>query len=107
VEDGLRRVEEAEPIRPAVIVGAAVGILLRELEPIGRVLGGARAALVLAVLAHEEAALEDVILGSETDAVRVAVAPREGLDRYLRVLGVELGAQDRPVADAGAGCAVE
>src|SRR6266852_3311669 len=65
VEDGLRRVEVAEPVRPAVVVGRAVTIHLRELQAVRRVVRRACAALVLAVLRHEEAALEGMVFGSE------------------------------------------
>src|SRR6266851_5279243 len=37
VEDGLRRVEIAEPVRPAMVVGRAVTIHLRELQAVRRV----------------------------------------------------------------------
>src|SRR5882724_12427882 len=90
-----------------MIVGAAVGVLLGELQAIGSILRGARAALVLAVLGDEEPALEDVVIGGEADSVRVAIAPRVRLDRQLRVLGVEFRAQDGPVADARSRGALE
>src|ERR1700687_154747 len=40
-----------------------------------------------------------MIVRREPDAVWVPVTPREGLDRGLRVLGVDLRSQDRAVAD--------
>ena len=48
-----------------------------------------------------------MIVGSEADPVRVAVAPGEGFDGVLRRLGVDLRPQDGTVADARAGRAVE
>src|SRR2546425_10198718 len=90
-----------------MIVRAAVGILLGELEPIRSVFRRTRAALVLAVLAHEEPALQGVIVRSEADPVRVAIPPRERLYRVLRRLGVEFRSQNCSVADARASGALE
>src|SRR5499425_2199952 len=90
VEDGLRRIEEAEAVRPAVVVRTAIGVLLGQREPVRRIVGRASAALVLTVFRHEQPALERVIVWREAEAVRVTVAPRERLDRALRVADVEL-----------------
>src|SRR5438132_578349 len=41
-----------------------------------------------------------MVVGCEPNAVRVSVPPREGLDRILRIPGVEPRSQDGAVADA-------
>src|SRR2546422_4619675 len=43
IEHRLRRVQEAEPIRPAVVIRAAVVVLPGEVETVRRVLGRPRA----------------------------------------------------------------
>src|SRR5262249_21177865 len=79
---------------------AAVLILLGELQPIGGIVGRPRAPLVFAVLGDEQPTLQWMIVGCETDTVRVPVSPRERLDRGLPILGVELCSQVGPVTDA-------
>src|SRR5262249_41359932 len=87
-------------------VGAAVVVLLGEVQRIRRIVGRPRAAFVGAVFAHEQPALERVILGREADRVTVAVSPREWFDCFAGIGFMELGAQDRAVANtvmSGAG----
>src|SRR5439155_22839140 len=100
IDQGLRRIQEPEAVRPSVVVRAAVRILLRERESIGRVVGRPRAALVFAVLRDEQSALQRMIVRGESDAIRIAVAPRDRLDGRLGILGVQLRPQDRTVAYA-------
>jgi hypothetical protein len=109
VEDGLRGVEETEPIRPAMVVGHQFAVAahgLGDLEPVGRVVGRARPALVLTVLGDQEVSLEWVVLGREADAEGVPIAPRVGLDRtrfaVLEDLRPEDGAGARMHAAEGA-----
>src|SRR4029453_18108556 len=107
VEDGLRRGEEAEAVRPAVVIRTAIRVLLRQREPVRRIVDRARAALVLAVFRHEQPALERMIVWREAETVRGTVAPRYRFDRALRVAAVELCSQDCTVADALPGRARE
>src|SRR2546425_9108388 len=86
IEHRLRGIQEAEPIRPAAGIRAAIGVLLGQVEPIRSVLGRPRAPLVFAVLGHEQPALQGMIVRREPNAVRVPIPPRDGLDRVLRVL---------------------
>src|SRR5437660_2459911 len=95
VEDGLGRIEEAEPVRPAMEVRLAI-LHLRQLQPVRRVVGRARATLILAVLGHEEPTLEGVVLGSKAQPEGIAVAPGEGLDALV----ADLRPQDRARAHA-------
>src|SRR5206468_808355 len=94
----LSRIQEAEAIRPAVVIGAAVGILFREVEAVRGVVGWPRPPLVFAVLGHKQSALQRMVVRREPNAVRVSVSPREGLDRILRIPRVELCSQDGAVA---------
>src|SRR5713226_2950676 len=75
VEDRLIRRQEAVAIGPAMVVRRAVIVLARELQRIGSIARGPRAALVGAVLAHQQPALQDMVLGREADGVAVAIAP--------------------------------
>jgi len=77
------------------------------LEPIRGIVGRPRTPLVFTVLGHEQPALQGMIVRREPNAVWIPVPPREGLDRVLRVLGVDLRSQDRAVTDTRARCRVE
>src|SRR6267142_2171410 len=66
IEDRLRGVEESEAIWPAVEVRRSIPILPGQCEPVRSVVGRPGAALVLAVLGHEQAALQRMVLRSET-----------------------------------------
>src|SRR5262249_33633215 len=106
IEHRLARRQEPVAIRPTVIVGAAVAVLLRQMQSVRRIVRRSRAAFVGAVFAHEQPALERVILGREADRVTVAVSPREWFDCFAGIGFMELGAQDRAVANtvmSGAG----
>src|SRR5438552_5697987 len=107
IEHRLGGIQEAEPIWPAVVIGAAIGILLGEMQPIRGVLGRPRTPLVFAVLGHEQPAPQRMIVRRKPNAVRVPVSPREGFDRVLRVLCVMIRSQDGAVADARPGRALE
>src|SRR3989442_1369303 len=107
IEHRLRRVQEAEPIRPAVVIRAAVVVLPGEVQAVRRVLGRPRAPLVFTVFGHEQPASQRVVVWREPNAVLVPVAPREGLDRVLRVLRVQPRSQDGTVADPRPGRAIE
>jgi hypothetical protein len=50
IEDRLRRIQEAEPVRPSVEVRGAVVILLGEVQTVRGVVGGPGTPLVFAVL---------------------------------------------------------
>src|SRR2546422_11536942 len=94
IEHRLRRVQEAEPIRPAVVIRAAVVVLPGEVETVRRVLGRPRAPFVFTVFGHEQPAPQGMVVWREPNAVRVPVPPREGLDRVLRMLRVQPRSQD-------------
>src|SRR5205823_124971 len=57
--------------------------------------------------ADEQAPSQGMIIGREANGIAVPVAPREGLDRVLRMRRVELGTQDRTIADTGVQRALE
>src|SRR5439155_9517829 len=86
VEDRLRGLQEAEPVGPPVVIRATVGVLLGKVQSVRGIVRRPRAPLVLAVLCHEQPAPQRMVRGRESDAVRVAIAPGERLDRGLRVL---------------------
>ena len=102
--DTLARTIVAPAEMPIGILTAAIGapfflgMLLRQREPIGRVVRGPCAALVLTIFGDEQPTLQGMVFRRKTDAVRVPVPPREGLNRACRVARVELRPQDRPVA---------
>src|SRR5437879_1612634 len=99
IENRLSRIQEAEPIRPTVVIRAAVGILSREVEAVGGVVGWPRAPLVFAVLSHKQSALQGMVARREPNAVGVSVPPRDGLDRVLRIPRVKPRSQDGAVAN--------
>src|SRR3954466_10095245 len=105
VKHRLAGVEEAEAVGPAMPFRRAVRILPGNAQPIGRIIGGPRAAFVFAVLRIHQLAFERVVSWRETDPVRVAEAPRHRFDGVLRV--GDLRAQDRSRAHAPAGSVLE
>src|SRR5205085_1296063 len=93
VEDRLRRLEEAEPVRPAVERRRAVGVLPGDRDAVGRVVDRARAALVLAVFRHQQLAFQGMFGRREAQAEGVAEAPGHRLDAVHRARYAR--AQDR------------
>src|SRR5262249_31090082 len=87
--------------RPAVELGRAVRVLARDGDAVRSVVDRPRAALVLAVLRHQQLALQRVIVRRAADAVGIAESPGHGLDGLHRVR--DLGTQDRPGAHAWGG----
>src|SRR4029453_12198704 len=66
---------------------------------VGSAVGGARASFIRAVLADEQPTRQRVGVRGKADRVSVAIAPRERLDRLFRMCRVELGTQDRAIAN--------
>src|SRR5260370_22445467 len=75
IEHGLVRWQEAVPVWPAVIVGAAILILASELKRFRCVVGRSGTALVGAVFADEQSAAKGMIFWREANCVAVAVSP--------------------------------
>src|SRR5207245_11689211 len=63
IEHRLRRVQEAEPIRPAVVIRVAVVVLPGEVHAVRRVLRRPRAPLVFTVFAQERPASPGFVVG--------------------------------------------
>src|SRR5467141_4331750 len=77
------------------------------MQAVRGVVGWPRTPLVFAVLGDKQPALQSMVVRRETNAVRVPVPPREGLDGGLRVCGVDFRSQDGTVANAHPGRTVE
>ncbi len=75
IEHRLAARKEPKAIRPAMIVRSAILVLLRQMQPVRCIVGGACATLVGAVLAHQHPALQWVILGCEGNGKAVTVSP--------------------------------
>ena len=94
IEHGLGGREEAVAIRPPVIVRCAILVLLRQVKRVRCVLGRPRPALVSAVFAHKQPAIQRMIIGRETKSIAVAIAPRKRLDRSGWIGAVKPRSQD-------------
>ena len=75
IEHGLGGRQEAVAIRPSVIVRGAILVLLRQVKRVWCILRRPRPALVSAVFAHKQPAIQRVIIGRETKGIAVTVSP--------------------------------
>ena len=75
IEHGLGGRQETVAIRPSVIVRAAILVLLRQVKLVRCILRRPRPALIGAVFAHEQPAIQRVIVGRETKGIAVTISP--------------------------------
>src|SRR5262249_31657027 len=69
------------------------------MQRVGSAVGGARTSFIRTVLADEQPTRQRVVVRGQADRVSIPIAPRERLDRLLRMCRVELGTQDRAIAN--------
>src|SRR5215831_5397735 len=75
IEHSLGGRQETIAIRPSVIVRGAILVLLRQVKRVWCILGRPRPALIGAVFAHEQSAIQRVIVRREAKGIAVAIAP--------------------------------